>query len=96
MPVQRITDIITPTGLANAVRARIDTNAGGLRDTITAITGNTFTVVQNSDGTWPTITRRAWLMYAWRATADPNALPTPTNGAAPGDQLIGFSEAFLT
>lgn len=51
--------------------------------------GGDVTITQNSDGTWPTITRAANVHYRWLCAYDVTKWPTTTNGAAAGDELVG-------
>lgn len=49
--------------------------------------GTDVTVTQNSNGTWPAITRGAG-HYRWFAAYNADLRPTAANGAAPGDELV--------
>lgn len=51
--------------------------------------GTDITIRQNSDGTWPTITRVGGAHYRWLCGYDVTKWPTTTNGAATGDELVG-------
>ena len=87
--------IVLPDGVAERVKAAIDANTGGLRDTIRGLAGNTVTVVQNPDGTWPGVTgRRAWLVYRW-VVRDATKMPTAADGRQAGD-LVSVSDGILT
>ena len=52
-----------------------------------ATSGTDITIVQASNGTWPTITRGAG-HYRWFAAYNADLRPTAANGAATGDELV--------
>lgn len=87
---------VRPEGVVPRVRDAITDNTLGLRDAILDIVGNTRTITQNPDGTWPKVTtRRAWLTYRWVVTRQPLVFPTADDGAADGDEVAGFASAFV-
>ena len=47
------------------------------------------TIKQNSNGSWPTVTRQAGVHYRWLCLYDTTIWPTAANGAAAGDELVG-------
>lgn len=87
---------VRPEGVAQRVRDAITDNTLGVRDAILDVVGNTRTITQNEDGTWPKVTtRRAWLQYRWLALHQPLAFPTAADGAVDGDEVAGFASTFV-
>ena len=86
---------VSPSSFTRLLKAAFNSNTDGLRDTVLAVVGNTRTVVQASDGSWPTITRAPWLHYRWVARYDPSRPPGYATGAADGDEYVGHVAAFL-
>src|SRR5690606_5053918 len=84
-----------PEGVAQRVRDAITDNTLGVRDAILDVVGNTRTVTQHADGTWPKVTRRPWLQYRWLALHQPLAFPTAADGAVDGDEVAGFASTFV-
>lgn len=88
--------ILTGAGLIARVRDAIIGDLDGMRAVLLAHMGNTVTVTQNSDGTWPVITRREWLVYRWRSIdGHHETLPTSEHGAEAGDEYPALASAFL-
>lgn len=53
--------------------------------------GADVTVVQNSDGSWPGVTRAGSSHYRWLIAYDEAKPPTAANGVATGDELVTAS-----
>lgn len=87
--------VVTAGGLADRVRAAVQTNAAGILDTLAGLLGNARNIDQLPDGSWPTVTRNPRLAYRWCAKHDPARLPTTEDGALPGDEFVGATDAFL-
>ena len=74
----------------------INVNIASIQDALAAIAasgsfpaGGDVTIIQNTDGSWPTITRTANVHYRWLCAYDATKWPTTANGAAAGDELVG-------
>lgn len=51
--------------------------------------GNTYTIVQNTDNTWPTLDRKTGMHVRWLCrSTDPTTFPKAANGLNAGDELV--------
>ena len=86
---------VRPDGVAALVKDAISRNLAGVRDLIQQVGGNVVEVGQNSDGTWPTVTRRPGVRYRWVARYNLSKLPDSTVGAQDGDEITGYASMWI-